>query len=630
MFFRYFFTITFIFLCFLSGAFFYLFEREWVDFSIMEYYDPGKPSVILDDDGNELARFQLDKRKPITFDQLPDKLVKAFVAAEDWTFFSHNGISLKGILRSFLVNLYHRRVVQGASTITQQLAKLMFLSYDRTFLRKLQEVFLAFQIERQFTKEQILEIYLNNVYFGWGIYGVETACQRFWNKSVLDITIDEAATLAAVAKSAYLYSPLNNLYRAKIRRNIVLGNMLKLGFITTEQHQQATENNLAIEDHIPGNPVRLYIQEWIRTWAENKWGRDVLYKKGLKIKTSINLQAQELAEQIFCKKIKEIRDELQQHLNGGMLSIETDTGKIKALIGGYSFKESQFNRAFQAVRQVGSTFKPFVYTAALKNGFNFTDIMIDEPFELEMSGGQVYKPKNWTNAFDGAMTLLRALTLSNNIITIKLFLKLGATNVIEWAKRFGFKNEIFPYPSAALGTAEATVENLTASFNVFANYGTYIKPYLIEWVKDEWESKIWQHEKTSWKVLDSQTNSQMVHALSHRIKRAKLLLNPKTWINAEAIGKTGATNKASSTWFVGSTPELTTCVYIGRDDSKPMGKNVFASKTAFPIWLDFNRSLNFKKKHFYLDPGLKEVNINWFTGERTENLRSLSTASVLV
>jgi len=238
LFWRWFFRSSIIFTCVFLGIFFYLFEKDWVDFSSLEYYEPGKPSVILDEDGREIARFQLDKREPITYDKLPDILIKAFVAAEDWNFFNHCGISFKGIARSVLVNLYHRRVVQGASTITQQLAKLMFLSYDRTFMRKIQEAFLAFQIERQFTKEQILELYLNNVYFGSGIYGVEAACRRFWNKSALDVSIDEAAVLASIAKSARFYSPLNSPENAKSRRNVVLGSMQKLGFISADQFKE--------------------------------------------------------------------------------------------------------------------------------------------------------------------------------------------------------------------------------------------------------------------------------------------------------------------------------------------------------------------------------------------------------
>lgn len=627
--FRYFFISLFLLTSFCIGAFLAFFEQERLNFSELETIK-SKPSLILDDEGKEISRFEFDKREPITFNKLPDTVLKAFIAAEDWNFFNHYGISIKGILRSVIVNICLRKKAQGASTITQQLARLMFLHSGKTVTRKIQEVFLAFQLERKLSKEQILELYLNSLYFGRGIYGIEAACRRFWNKSVSDVTLDEAAILASVPKSAFLYSPINAPLTAKKRRNVILGQMLKLKFINQEDYEKAHEQELVVKDHIPGNPIRLYIQEWVRNWAENKWGKDVLYKNGLKIKTTINIEKQNLAEQIFSEKIKELRNTVDEDINGGMIAIESSSGKIKALIGGYDFRESQYNRVFQATRQIGSTIKPITYATALKNGFSMDDILIDEPFELEMPNGQTWKPRNWTHTFDGPMTLVRALTLSNNIVTIKLFLQLGAPLVIEWLKKFGLKNDILPYPSLALGTAEATVEEMAAAFNVFANYGKYIKPNLIECVKNEWGNKIWEKEEdNSYEVLDIKTNSKMVNALSHRISRAKILLNQKTWIDAEAIGKTGATNDASSIWFVGATPELTSCVYIGRDDNKPLGQDVYANKVTFPIWLDFNKQIKSDKKHFYIDPTLKEVAIDWFTGEPAKNMRSLRTVKIL-
>jgi|SaaInlStandDraft_4_1057021.scaffolds.fasta_scaffold05941_4 penicillin-binding protein 1A len=612
------FTATLIF-TFLLGILFFVFETNWVDISSLECYSPLKSSVVLDENGIVLSRFNRDKRKLVRFEDLPKNLVNAFVAAEDHKFFEHSGISIKGIIRSCLVNLYHRRIVQGASTITQQIVKLMFLSPQKTFWRKLQEVFLSFQIERQFTKEQIFEMYVNNVYFGTGIYGVEAAAQRFWEKSVRDVTIDEAATLAAVAKSALYYSPLNSLEASKRRRNIVLNSMRLMSIISEEEFRDAYQKELTVKDYIPGNKILLYIQEWVRLWAEQNWGKDVLYKKSLKIKTTINKNMQDIAEKLFNTKIEELRLKLGEQVNGGMLAIDSSSGKIKVCIGGYDFRQSQFNRAFYAVRQTGSSFKPIVFTAALQKGISFDTVMVDEPFELEMDGGGVWKPKNWTRRFDGAMTLARALSYSNNIITVKTFLETGAEQVINLAKRFGYHRELYPYPSLSLGTAEATVEENVAAFNVFANNGKRIQPFMVEWVKDELGSKIWEHEPEEFRVLDSKTNSQMVNVLSLRLDVTKKIVGEKNWIQAEVIGKTGSTNEAVTTWYVGSTPELTTAVYIGRDDSKPMGRYVFGRQTTFPIWVDFNKALTFNKKHFYIDPELKEVCIDWVTGKKVDD-----------
>jgi penicillin-binding protein 1A len=300
-------------------------------------------------------------------------------------------------------------------------------------------------------------------------------------------------------------------------------------------------------------------------------------------------------------------------LNGGLVSMEPLTGQVKAFVGGINFKQSQFNRAFQAHRQMGSSFKPIIYAYAIEHGIDLDQVMIDEPIELTLPTGQTWAPKNWNNRFEGPMTLVRALTFSNNIITIKLFLNLGIKDIVEWAKRFGFKNSVPPYPSAALGTIEASVEENCAAFNVFTTNGIYVKPYLVEWVKDEVGTKLWEYEPVKYRVLSSKIASKMINALSYRMTLNKQQ-SRQGWFDNESIGKTGSTNGAATTWFVGATPDLTTAVYVGRDDNKPMGTQVFASATAFPVWLGFYNAIHHKKKHFYIDPSLHEVAINWFTG----------------
>jgi penicillin-binding protein 1A len=614
---------------FIGGAFFYILESEWVDFSSLSNYEPCKPSIVLDDQGEVIARFEIDKRQFVYFDTLPKVLIDAFVAAEDHKFFHHGGISLKGMLRSFLVNIYRRRRAQGASTITQQIVRLLFLTSERTIVRKLKEVFLSIQLERQLTKKQIFELYINNIYFGRGIYGVEAACKRFWNKSVDKINVDEAATLAAVAKSARLYSPLNAPENSRVRRNIILRSMYKQGFISNDDFTQGLKKDLCISEIIPGNPMRLYIQEWIRIWAEKNWGRDALYKKGLKIQTTINSTIQQAAEKSFSDVILEWREKIGKSLNGGLLAIETHSGKIKSFIGGLDFNQSQYNRAFQAVRQMGSSFKPIVYTAALQKGLAMNTTYSDEPISFNIPGSGVWEPRNWTNKFEGKITLLRALTLSNNIVTIKALMEVGFDPVIKLAKKFGINRQLNKYHSLALGTSESTVEENTAAFNVFANHGVYVKPYLIEWVKDEFANKIWQHETKKINVLDYKTNSKMVHALAWRMKRSRSFRGPKDWFDSDSIGKTGSTNESTTNWFVGSTPELTTAVYVGRDDAKPLGRKVYGSQTSFPIWLNFYKSLKFKKKTFYFDPALKEVAIDWFTGKKTNKVNDKHAVTML-
>ena len=405
--------------------------------------------------------------------------------------------------------------------------------------------------------------------------------------------------------------------------------MLQLNFISLENFKDASEKELNLYDLIPGNSIRLYIQEWIRVWAENKWGKDVLYHKGLRIQTTINLDMQEKAEKSFSTVIEKWRKSVSKNLNGGMIAMDSRTGKIRALIGGIDFNESQWNRALQAVRQTGSSFKPIVYTAALKKGLSMRNTFSDEPISLEMPGGQLWTPKNWTNKFDGEMTLLRALTLSNNIVTFKALEAIGYDPIISLAKEFGISRQLLEYPSLALGIAEATVEENVAAFNVFTNDGVYVKPYLVEHVKDGWGNKLWSHLPCKKKVLDSVTNSKMIHALAVRMKRVQKLYPVGEWFDSESIGKTGSTNDSATNWFVGATPGLTTAIYVGRDDNKGMGKNVYGNQTSFPIWLNFYRSLTFSEKSFYFDPSLKEVAINWLTGKKVKNLDGKDSVVIL-
>jgi penicillin-binding protein 1A len=599
------------------GAFIALTEKDWIDWGALDMYKRACPSVILDDEGAIIASFEVDKRSPVSYNKLPKVLVDAFVSTEDHKFFTHQGISVRGIVRSFAVNLLRGRVVQGASTITQQLTRLMFLNHERTWWRKVKEVIIAFQLERQLSKEQIFELYVNNIYFGRGIYGVQAACQRFWNIPLDEITTAQAATLAAVAASAALYSPLNAPANAVKRRNIVLSLLHKRGCIDAETYAAAIKEKLQIRDFGSGSPIRLYIQEHLRTWAENQFGKDALYRQGLRIKTTINSDMQEKAEKAFTGVVHQIRTKFKDPVNGGMLSIVPSTGAIKVMIGGYDFKESQYNRAFQAQRQIGSTFKPMLYALALKAGVEMESVFIDEPLEVVLPNGKIYSPQNWDNKFHGSMSLAKAITTSCNTIAVKLFLKIGAHYCVPWTKQFGITRSLNNYPSAALGTAEATVNENVAAFNVFANNGLYVKPYLVEWVKDSSGNKVWVAQHSQQRILDSVTTSRMVQLLSLRMQVAKRQWGDG-WISGESIGKTGSTNAATTTWFVGSTPALTTAIYVGCDNNKPMGSRLLASRTTFPIWKDFYKQLPATQAHFYRDPSLTPYYFNWSTGLETD------------
>lgn len=606
------FITFFLFFTTLFGAFFWLWNNHFVDFSVLENYSVGKPSVLLDDKGQVWAKFEIDKREPISLSHVPKHTIQAFMAAEDRNFFRHHGISVKGIIRSTLVNLKHRRIVQGASTITQQLVKLLFFDSKRTFKRKLKEQFLSLIVEKQFTKNQILETYLNHIYFGCGVYGISAACKRFFGKKVSEINPAESAVLAGIQKCPGLYCPLLNLEKSLSRRNLILNVMHDLKFLNKSELEEYLNQELKVFEPENNQVIAPHLKETIRQFLEDLYGKETLYKGGLKIQTTLNRDLQLLSEKFFKKKFSELKNTISENIDGALVSLSCDSGEIKAIVGGYSFKDSQFNRALQAKRQIGSVFKPFVYAAALKKGYDFSFKDIDEPLEI-VSGGSVWKPQNYTRKFEGEMTLARALSLSNNILAVKTFMRVGARNVIDLAKKAHINSYMPPYPALALGSVDVTLIEAVRSFNIFSNNGYYVEPHFIKWVKNSLGKKIWKYEVQKEFVLDSRIVGQVNKVLSLGIKRFTKRMGTK--LNFQAFGKTGTTNDSRTCWFIGSNPELITALYVGNDDNTSLGSNIYPVRTVFPIWLDIYKNYNFGIKKFNYDLSLKKKYINWFTGE---------------
>lgn len=593
------------------GVLFYVTEQPWVDLSTLEHYNPGKPSILLDDEGNEWGRFQLDKRDIIKLSNIPKHLIDAFLAAEDWNFFKHQGISFKGIARSIIVNITNVRKAQGASTITQQLVRLLYFSPQKSISRKVKEQLLAIVVERQFTKEQILETYLNHIYLGSGIYGVEAASQRFWGKPVSAITLDEAAVLASIVRSPKFYCPLYNPSAAQGRRNLILKNMFTLGFIKKDAYETARAKPVTIIQK-GSQTCAPYVKEMMRIFLEETVGKERLYTGGLIIKTTLNKKIQDAAEKAFQKHITTLKKQFSPDLQGALYCIEGETGAVKGLVGGTDYMHSQFNRAIQARRQMGSTFKPLVYANALAEGKTFSELERDEPFSLTF-GNKEWSPNNYKDTFAGLMTRGLALTKSNNIIAIKTFLSTNADNVVRLSQACGLKGAD-PYPALALGAIDATLKEAVCMMNVFATQGMLVEPYMIEWIKDEWGTKLWKAQAAvKKKVMSSTISSQVAHILTHKIDKAKKK-NPNQWFKCAAFGKTGTTNDSRTCWFVGATPKYTTGVYIGYDDNRPLGKRVLGSQVAFPLWKEFNNAIKQDTMNFSFDPTLKEITINGITG----------------
>lgn len=604
--------LTFAFVC---GVIMYISQSATVDFSQLFKYQESRYSVLLDDQGKEWARFQLDRRESIDYNRFPEHVIHAFLAAEDWHFFNHSGLSFKGIIRSVLINLYHGKKVQGGSTITQQLVKLLFFDSQKTFKRKIKEQVYALLIEQQCTKEQILQAYLNNVYFGCGIYGIEAAAQRFWGKSVKDVTISQAAVLAGTMKSPGNYCPLLYPLTSLHRRNVVLQSMRKLNFISDEEYETACAQDLELVAP-RSDQIGLHAKELIRQYLEDTFGRNALYSGGLVVQTTFNKQLQADCECAFKEHVAQMRISMKIPIDGAAICMNHETGEIKAMVGGFDFFESKFNRAVQAKRQVGSIVKPFIYAQGLREGLSFLDTDIDEPFTY-MDNGKVWAPGNYDRTFVGRITYAHALSHSNNILTIKLLQKISPQPVIELLKQAHIDEPLKPYLSLALGCFDTTLMKAMNLFVPFANQGYYVKPHYIKWIKNHLGVKVFNEKVQKEKLFDSLITGQVTSVLKLGMQRLSRRLN-QTIAPFEIISKTGTTNDSRTCWFMASTPTITTGMYFGCDDNRSMGENVFPVHTAFPIFKQLCPSFDARIKDFAHDPRLHRVYVNKKTGEQVD------------
>lgn len=593
------------------GFFVGLLKYYTVDFVQLEKQNKQNPTLVYDDEGELLFTFAYHKSDPIEFEDIPEHVIQAFVAAEDWNFFEHCGISFRGIIRSLLINLYKRRAVQGASTITQQLLKLVYFSHAKKFTRKIKEQFYALLIERHYTKEQIFQLYVNNVYFGCGIYGIKAAARAFWNKDVAELSLQEAALLAGVIRSPGNYCPLLFPLSSIARRNVVLGQMKKLQYITDEAYETLCKTPIGIIEQ-EKETCGLYLKELVRSTLEKWYDRDLVYAGGLTVRLTCNKTMQKNAEAVFVKRIEKLRKELKKECNGALIALEVSTGGIKVMVGGYSFQESQFNRAWYARRQQGSVFKPILYATGVKEGVDIFSHVVDEPLCIEQNG-VCWEPKNYHKRHEGSMTIARGLVHSNNIVAIKLMLTVGAEKVKKLAESFHISGPILPYLSLALGCVDSTVKEVAGMFNVFAHDGLYVEPYYIDSIYDKEGKLLYRHEVVQERVLETKVAHKIARVLSCGMEQRKR--RAKKWIDSDAISKTGTTNDSRNCWFAGSTPEISTVVYVGIDNNSPMGDHVFPTYTAYPIWLDFHKTLTTTKKSFWYDTSvLRSISINLKTG----------------
>ena len=650
----------------------------------LERYRPSSVTELYDGQGRVIGTFALQRRVIATYDDYPEVLRNALISIEDKDFYRHSGINVWRIVGAAYRDIASGGKVQGASTLTMQLARNLFLSPDRSYYRKVQEALLAIQIERRFTKPQIFTLYANEIFLGHGAYGYEAASEYYFSKPAKKLTLEEAALLAGLPKAPQYYSPVNHPERALKRRNLVLNAMLEDGKITAAQAAEAKSKPIALDLQRDPNSLAPHYVEEIRRYLEAKYGSDQVHAGGLRVYTSLDTDLQKSARQalldglaayerrhgwrggllnviaqgrkldkyedpdwdeepeingymhalvtqvspgaaevrfgrrtatlsqadVAWTKLKlklpdilhagdivyvkilsldaggESRVSLEQDsgTEGALVAIDNATGEIKAMVGGRDFNVSKFNRATQALRQVGSSFKPYVYTAVIDQGGSPDDTIVDAPVTFQSASGP-YSPHNYDAKFEGTITLRRALAQSRNIPALKLADRVGIKTVIEYAHRFGITANIPAYLPVALGSAEITPLEQTSAFSVFPNDGVRVAPRYIAKVTDH-EGRVLEEDYSDIKdVVSSRTARVMTSMLREVVLHGTAAAAAK--MPYPLAGKTGTTNDFTDAWFVGFSPSLTCGVWIGYDEKKTLGAKETGARAALPIWMQF-------------------------------------------
>ena len=678
------------------------YSNDLPDYKFLKSYKPPVSSKVYSGNGDLVADFSQEKRVFVPFNSIPKNVINAFLSAEDKNFFKHPGVDAKGVIRAVINNISNilsSKRLEGASTITQQVAKNFLLTNEVSLNRKIKEAILAFRIERALSKERILELYLNQIYLGSGAYGVAAASLEYFDKSIKDLNYSEAALLAALPKAPSRYNPYRDPDIAKFRRNLVLKNLLDNNYLTSEWYEKLTKEEIILKKNkkIYLEDAQYFIED-VRKSVIETLSYDKVYKQGFNINTPIDLNLQTIATKslrdgliaydkrkgwrgpltnknynsewkkdlekyklensinwklaivkkinkfsaeietednikgvieyqsiswtkkefnkllkpgdvIYVKNVKENIFNLQQlpKVNGGIVVMDPFTGRVLALSGGFSFKQSEFNRATQAKRQPGSAFKPFVYALALENNFTPTSLVLDAPLVLDQGDDlKMWKPENYGKKFYGPSTLRVGLEKSRNLMTVRIAQNLGVEKIVDFSKALKIYDNPEELLSISLGSAETTLLKLTSAYSVFVNGGKLVEPILIDRIQDSEGNTIFNNDKRKCincdqisyltndypeiknnytQIFSPETAFQMTSILEGVVQRgtAKKLKD----LNLNIAGKTGTTNKNTDTWFIGFTSNVLVGVYVGSDNPTPLGKYETGSKTALPIFKSF-------------------------------------------
>ncbi len=711
------------------------------DYKFLKSYKPPVSSKVYAGNGDLVADFSQEKRVFVPYSSIPKVVINSFLSAEDKNFFSHPGVDAKGVLRAVINNIQNiltSKRLEGASTITQQVAKNFLLSNEVSFNRKLKEAILAFRIERALSKERILELYLNQIYLGSGAYGVAAASLEYFDKSIKELSYEEASLLAALPKAPSKYNPYRDKELAKFRRNLVLNNLFDNNFISLEKYTNLKDKEISLKKKkkVFLEDAQYYIED-VRKNIINQLSYEKVYKQGFNINTPINIELQKIATKslrsglikydkrkgwrgvltkrkinsnwkkdlkefkleksigwktaivkkvdkfsalietddniegiieyrdiswtkkefssllkpgdiIYVENIKSNKFSLKQipKINGGIVVMDPYTGRVLALSGGFSFKNSEFNRASQALRQPGSAFKPFVYALALENKYTPSSLVLDAPLVLDQGSDlKMWKPENYGKKFYGMSTLRTGLEKSRNLMTVRIAQNLGIDSVVNFSKKLGIYENPNELLSISLGSAETTLLKLTSAYSAFVNGGKLVEPILIDRIQDSEGNTIINNDKRKCKncdqisytgitypqiednykqVFSPQTAYQITSILEGVIKRGTGKKLKKMKLNL--AGKTGTTNENTDAWFIGFTSNLVIGVYVGMDNPSPLGKFETGSKTALPIFENFIKE-GIKKsdaRPFKVSEGITMMVVDPSTG-RKASLSSKNT-----
>jgi penicillin-binding protein 1A len=589
----------------LTGAFIAL-THDLPQIRSLENFKPDAVTRIYSTDQVLLAELFIEKREPVPLETIPRFLKAALVATEDRKFYKHSGVDLKGITRAIIKDIKAGEFVEGASTITQQLSKTLFLTPRKTLVRKIKEAILAFQLERRYTKDEILELYLNQVYFGSGAYGVESAAKIFFGKSAKDLNLAECALVAGMPKSPSRYSPLVNPDLAIKRRNTVLRQMRDTNIISEKAYQQAIKEALYANGHRFNPSKAPFFVEYIKTFLEDKLGSTRLYKGGLSVFTTLDYNLQSAAEKAVTAGLLALTDRMKRAHRAepapeaALISIDLASGGILAMVGGKDFNASPFNRASMAMRQPGSAFKPFVYAYAIEQGFAQNKIILDAPVVYRgAQGGDDWKPQNFSLEYKGEMTLRHALTISQNIPAVRLLQTLGPYSVAQFAHQLGIKSHLASNLSLALGSSEVTLMDLTSAYSVFPNKGEKVRPFGVLEIVDRQGRVVWRAKSQKRLVMSRAGAAIMTNMLEGVIKEGT---GRSAQILGRAVaGKTGTSNDYKDALFIGFSPHVIAGVWVGRDAGSSLGAKETGAKAALPIWIDFMKAALENEPHQYFD-----------------------------